>query len=388
MKKLRVLKILASLMTIVAILMMADDVRAQSASTAPIDNSPRPSKKDYSATWSTDLEAEQSQDSLSNQLSQVELGLTMTLDMQFSPWMSLNLTPKVVAQNGFIQTPDLVNPDGSRIDIVNASLDFKPSNYFQPSLGSLYQRTFHADIFMSKRSFPALRLLSQVGSEKDSHFYAFAESAIPTSSSLSNNNQDLGSTPSLNTAGVGFQLGSEQKKYLVTGFFNTYQYAGLSQDLATASVLLGNSGISTSGANYDFQFGYQGYEANIDAQFRLLRSTSIDLYASALENTLAPSGQNLGWDAGGSVKYDFSKTLQLEPRFDYYHIEADSTVAVYNDPMMSTNREGYRTQMKFYYNHKVHLNVSYGQRVPIMANPAQPSETWYGLGLETENAKF
>ncbi len=352
------------------------------------DFKPTAPQKDYALSWSTSLKADHSLDELSNNKNEIELGLTLKFDLAFSPWMSMNLTPKIIAQNGYIQAPDSVDPAGSRIEIRNASLDLKPSNLFNFSVGSLDQRIYHEAIFMSRRSFPAARLVSRIGDEKKNHLYVFLESAMPTSSSISNNNADLGATPSLNSAGLGFQLGADSVGYTIKSFVNAYQFAGLSRDLSTSSVFLGNSGVNSAGSNYLFKYDYQGFEASFEGKFHLTRPLALGFFADGIENTQAPTGKNLGWNLGGFVKYDFSRSFQVEPRFNYYHMESDATVAVYNDSFINTNREGYVSQVKFYYNQKVQLKISYGQRVPIVLNPSQPSETWYGLGLETENANF
>lgn len=351
-------------------------------------SSDSPERKDYQFSWATELYAVHATDELSNQKSEVEMAFLLKFDMNINSWMSLNLTPQFIAQNGYLQAPDVVDPQGSRMEIRNASFDLKPSSFFNASIGSLDQAHLHSDIFMSRRSFPAVRVVSRWGSEKSTHTYVFLESAMPTSTAVSNNSADMGATPSLNMAGIGLQLGGAREGYNIKTFVNAYQFAGLSQDLATASVLLGNSGVNTAGSNYQFRYQYQGYEAGIGGRFQLVRSMSLGAFATGIQNSAAITGHNTGWDTGGSVTYDLNRTLQLEPKFDYYHIESDATVAIYNDPFLNTNREGYRSQLKFHYNHKVQLSLSYGQRVPILANPSQPPETWYGLGLETENAKF
>ena len=175
---------------------------------------------------------------------------------------------------------------------------------------------------------------------------------------------------------------------MIQTFANTFQYSGLSQDLATSSVLLGNTGINTAGSNYTFKYNYAGFEEGFRTAFHIARPVTLEVSAYGVQNSQAPTGQNMGWLAGGCLNYDLSKALRLSPSFSYFHIESDSTVAAYNVNWMNTNREGYRTAMKFHYNRKINFELSYGQRVPLVANPTQPSETWYGLSMETENAKF
>jgi hypothetical protein len=349
---------------------------------------PKEPPKDYRLAWSTSLTDQYSIDTLSNQKNEIALGFVLKFDMDFSPWMSINLTPNFVAQNGYIQSPNAVDPQSSRIDILNASLDLKPADFFNLSVGSLSQREYHSSLFMSQRSFPAARIVSNIGAKTNDHFYFFVETAMPTSSSISNNASDLNQTPSLNMGGLGGIWGSERTMFSLLGGISAYQFSGLSQDLSTASVLLGNTGVNTAGTTYLFQYTYQGFDASLAFNARATRSLVLKVWANAVQNSNAPSGSNQGWAAGTGFKYDINRLFQIEPKFEYFQVQSDATVSIYNDEIYNTNRTGYRTELDLKYNRKISLMVQYGQRVAIRLNPSQPSESFYLFGFETTESHF
>jgi hypothetical protein len=355
---------------------------------APVAQTPPEPPKDYHVTWATSLTDSHLVDDLSNQKNQVVLGLLIDFDMEFSDWMSIDLAPNFVAQNGYIQSPNVVDPQTSRIDIINAALNIKPANYFQMSAGSLSERTYHSNIFMSNRSFPAARLVSNIGSPKGDHFYFYAETAIPTSSSISNNASDLNQTPSLNMAGLGGSWGNERTFYWLYGGISAYEFSGMSQDLSTASVLLGNSGVNSSGTTYLFQYQYQGVEANLFWRAHLTRTFAFEIRGSAIENTQAPTQASLGWVVGGGFVYDINRLFEIAPKFEYFSIQSDATVAIYNDEFYNTNRTGYRFELDMKYNRKINLILGYGQRVALQQSASQPGEDVYMLGFETMESKF
>jgi hypothetical protein len=351
----------------------------QVVTTPPIEKSP------YDLSWSTGLAANRSEDDLSNQKNMFYLKFKMTLEMKINNWLSLNLAPKASVQSGYAQAMEQIDPNGSRVDIYNASLDMRPSSYFSSSIGVLNQGTFHDELFISSRAFPALRLQAHASNKK---FYSFIESAMPTTSSMSNNSNDLNQTPSLNMGGLGVDLGSEKDVFNFKAQVNAFQYDGLPTPLATASVLQGNSGTNTTGTDYKFKYQYQGIEAFSIMKLNATRNIQLVLSTAYLTNTQAPVDKNAAWAARGAFHWSATNKMQLIPVFEYYRVESDATIAAYNDVTYQTNRIGYLGGLKIKYNKTVKFEISAGQRAAIIENPSQPSENVYILKVETEDAKL
>lgn len=367
----------------------ATTATAVNSTTTKLDTAPVAPKSPYELTWSTSLGAERAEDSLSNQKTQITLGLKLSFDMKINSWLAMNLSPKAVIQSGYVQAVDVVDPKGNRIDIANASIDMKPSVYFSSSVGALDQSKYHDDLFMSSRAFPSVRIRVNNNVVCSNKFFGFAEAAMPTAASLSNNSNDMNQTPSLVMGGIGMELGTEKDTVNFKVQANSYQYDGLPTSLATASVLLGNSaGANTSGTDYKFKYQYQGVEAFSSIKLIATKSIELALSGAYLTNSQAPSDLNSGWVGRAEAHWNLSSKIQLIPSYEYFRIAKDATISSYNDSSYNTNRIGYMGGIQMKYNKTIKFGFSAGQRAAIISNPSQPEENMYKLTVETEDAKL
>ena len=343
----------------------------------------------YKTTWSLGMEAAHSDDDLSNQKTQITFGLNLKFDANYKNGISLNLNPKIMAQNGYFQSQEAIDPSGSRIEVKNAALNFTATDALSISLGALNQMVHHDPLFMSDRAFPSLRSIIK-SSEKEYHkFSAFIEGAIPTSSSLSNNSNDFTKSPSLVMAGFNYTLGDQNQAVLWSTQLNTYQFKDLPQTVATASVLYGNAGTATSGRDYIFKNEFQGYELFSRLLVQDFKETTFDATFAMILNSQASTGSNKGWRISAALGYDLNRRFQIKPGFEYFAIEEDATVAAYNNMFMNTNRIGYVGSLSLVYNKLLKFNLQGGERVPIIdKGTAQPSEKFYLISVETTDAKI
>jgi|GEM_PF-4671251 len=340
--------------------------------------------------WRIDMEALHSQDALSQQRSQFTTSLLFSADFRLAPWLTANLAPRVLAQTGYIQTPDALNPEVSRIEIHNASLQAQPWQILKISLGSLNERDgkLHDPIFMRDISFPALRATLESTSSTRWQALAFVESAIPTSTSLSNNSDDLNSTPTLNTAGLGFHFKSQQSQFESLNRVNYFQFQNLPQTVQTASAILGNTAIATVGADYLLTSKYQGLEVLSRNDWRLSAKWDGKLWLAGLQNTSAQSGRGLGYRIGSSLGYKMNKDWEVAPEYTFFDIQPDATVATYNALDYNTNRVGYQAGLSFTLKAQYEMFVGYEPRVAVIENPSQPDENFFLMKLRIDSLPF
>ena len=346
-------------------------------------------KSDYSLKWQFEMDGIEAKDDLNSHKSEFLTGFRMSFDKQLNSWIAVNITPELVAQTGYLQAPDVENPQSSRIDIINASLDIMPIQYTKASVGSLSERNeeLHGPLMFKDLSFPAGRLVLQTNPKSSFKLFAYGESAIPTSSSINNNSNDLNTVPSLNTAGVGLDLGKKNDSFSAHARVGYYQFADLPYSIMTASALLGNTGTQTSGSDYTLTHKYSGLEALVSGRLNIYKFYG-DIFAEGLKNNEAPSGYNQGWMAVGGVGYNFTKNFAVEPFYEFFYIEPDATVAAYNDSWINTNQNGSLVGLEFVVSKVYHLQVAYEDRLPVYVNPSQPAEQIGILRIRSDDMSF
>jgi hypothetical protein len=351
-----------------------------------------PLGRDMTLKWKTSWEGDSAVNELNSHRTEFLMTFRFIFDVKVNSYLAMNLTPELVGQSGFIQAPDVENPQASRMDIINASVDLTPSPYIKISAGSLSERNaeLHSGLLFRDLSFPAARLVVQTNPDRKSRAFIYGESAVPTSSSLNNNSNDYNTVPSLTTAGIGFDYdGSKSRSdgFISKTRLSYYEFKNLPLSVSTASVLLGNTGVSTSGADYGLASEFQGFEGLSINEVKWGHWLA-ELKLAGLQNEKADNGKNTGSLATIGIGRYFSKNLSIVPYYTFFRIESDATVAAYNNSYYNTNTNGTNTGLVLGFSDQYFIQFSYENRLPLVQNPTQPAEQISYIQFRTEALSF
>ena len=332
-------------------------------------------------TWNIRLQQRQLQDDF-NQETTTEFRLQA--DLRYKPVENINfrLAPKFNYATGFIQTEQVSRPSKTEWGVKEASINADLLSSVSVSAGALDQETNHPLILLADQAFPALRLKLHTSEKEILSAGLYAETAIPTSSSLSTQTKEAEKTPSFNSGTLFMKV----QKTIIEGEakIGAYQYQNLPSSVATESTYLGNTTESSTGAN-DSQFIYQyegpfasaGVTANVTKYFRLLAA------GNWIQDSKAPSGFNQGMWAKVGFEADLIHGFQIQPFYEYFRVEPDATVAAYNHPGLNTNRAGYMGGLSVSYRKILKVTASAGESDAIYETPYQMRDKIWFLKLET-----
>jgi hypothetical protein len=340
---------------------------------------------DFDGSWHLYLLGLDSKDEF-NQATLTLMRLDLTTNYSLVDWLKLNVSPSIKSTSGHSQTEKDAGTNTDSLVMRNASADFLLSKSSVFSAGALNQAQMHSSLLMSDRAFPALRVSIQPESSKGLHFGLFAQSAVPTSASLSTNTKDFEATPSFQSAGA--QLNYQSSSLLWKNSLNGYEYRNLPTSVATESGLFGNTVYTTNSTDAAFVYNYRGIEASTELRVDWTPRLATVIAGTGIQNSAAPQGLNQGYLLTGAVDYMVSSKLTLTPMYKFFRVEPDATVAYYSDARFDANRVGYRLALQGSFSKRFAIRVGGGERDAIYQNALQSRERFYELGLETFDAKF
>lgn len=338
------------------------------------------------ATWSTSLSGGVIQDDLSNQRTQAGLTLGLGLKYDLTSYLMLDLQPLIRFRNGYVQSATNTNGRETLIDLRSALARLQDSNYFEFKAGVIDLEENHSKLLVES-SFPAVGLNLSTGKKSVFSADLLALAAVPSSTSQTNNSNDIEKTPQFSSVGVKLAVRSKE----LTGNFraSSFRYKDLPLATSTDSVLLGNTGFtSTNSSSTEFRYQFSGAEGHIGIEWEVTNSLKYLGGVSVVRNDLAPEKRNQAYLLENQAQIIFSDDFTLIPSFDFFRSESDATIANYNDPGISTNRIGYRTGIGFLFQNSFKLAISGGERAVIFETPALDRERFLTLTLETLDAQF
>jgi hypothetical protein len=365
---------------IAALMVWTIQVQAQVLSTPRVSSEALLHPKKFSANWrlsilGADRKDEDSQEKIVETRVDLRSRYVLTNDLVFQ------LDPTLRLESGQTQSYNGADKPENRIVLREASLSYNPASYMSLSAGALPQQRSHTRLLMDRLAFPSARLV--LGPQKeDLRLMIFAESAIPTSNSMSTNTKELEPTPSLETLGLLTQIKSDFFDFKFGG--NYYQFRNLPSAVAMDSRLLGNDVYRISDASYAFKYDYAGWEGLTSFGFWVLSQLKLSFEVEYLLNTQAPSDLNSAYSVLGAIEYNPTPDLGYELNSKYFHIEPEAAVSSFNVRRFETNRVGYQTE--FYVNFKKHdfrLGLRFRESEVIYANTSQSREKMIALLLET-----
>jgi len=385
MNKLRLLKRSIVCLILAIILGLALSGNAYAKGTTSLQTTPNQtssfSKKSagVEGTWKLALSQRQSQSQFNqHQLTEFRL----LADLKYEPLQNIyfSLGPKFVYTNGFLQTQDAQNANKSEWGLREASIRGN-FDWLQIGLGALDQSILHPSVLLHDQTFPAAEIGIHSDLQSQWVFAAQAETGIPTTSSLSTQARDFEKTPGYSSASVSIQ---GQKMLMETKLrAGIFEFQNLPMSVASKSSLLGNTAVSSNGSDSQFVYNYQGNFADLMAKLNISSRFALGASTEWVLNTKADS--NLGQ---GNISKIFSdlratKNFDISPFYEYFRIEPDATVALYNADTLNTNRVGYRGGIAVTYKQTLKVSFSSGERDVIYSSPFQQREKTLNLRLET-----
>lgn len=322
----------------------------------------------------------------SGQSKLIDFRVAFKVNYKLNSSLSMDASPILKFQSGTQQTLNAADTADNRILLGQAALHYSPFSALSLSAGALNQGYFHSSLMVDEIPFPAARV--EIGKREGfSRFSLIAETAIPTSSSLSTNTNEMEATPSLNSAALRFALESSRHQYWRTtaGYF---AYSQLPSSVAAQSYLLGNSVQKISDTEGSFLYRYQGLEAKSEGRWAAFHG--VDLFAAIdyLQNTKAPSGLNRAYQYFAGTEFFFKKSISWSLGAGYFHIEPDATVAYFSaNRYFNTNRVGYYAESYLnFHKDSFRLGLRYTEAEVMFESPVQSRERSVLLRLETSYA--
>lgn len=336
--------------------------------------------------WRTSLSGMNSNGE-SGQSKLVDFRLEFKVNYRMNSALTLDLAPIFKFQSGTQQTLNAADKADNRLLLGQAGVHFTPWEPLTLSAGALNQGYFHSSLLIDSIPFPAARMEARLYQGEKLHLGLIGESAIPTSSSLSTNTNDLEPTPSLNSAALRFSVEDGRHLYWknTAGYF---AYDKLPGSVAAESYLLGNSVERLSDSEGVFEYAYQGIEAQTEARLPAWRA--VDLFAGAeyVRNTRAPSRLNTAYQYYGGTEIYLRQAMSLSLRGSYFRIEPDATVAYFSaNRYFNTNRVGYAAEAYLnFHRDSFRVGLRYNEAEVLFESPVQSHERSLLLRLETTYA--
>lgn len=336
--------------------------------------------------WNLRLSQRQEKDPYNQKnISEFKLGLSL----KYSPleYSYFHFAPIFKYKNGFQQTQVESEAQQSQLGMREASFNlgnYKPASkdlMFLASAGALDQTAHRPNLLFYDQTFAGVKLNSEY-----QKFFVEVEYAIPTSSSLSTQTKDFEKTPEFSSVAIGF----ETKSIYFSGTYNlgSFEFSNIPSATATKSALRGNSTRPTAGRDSEFIYAYSGYYLNSESELRIFKGNYLGLDFDYLVNSKVESSLGQGSDATAYWKLIWNKNFTYKPFYQYFKIDSDATIAAYNHPIYSTNRQGFRAGLEMIFKSKLSFSASYGEKDALIENPHVQRDNFIFLNLETTDVEI
>lgn len=312
--------------------------QGQSTTVLPTAQAQKPR---FTAEWRLRLTGEDESD-LQSQSKMVNFAVDLKSEYRLSSSLLMDIQPSFRLQSGQTQSMDGADKAENKIILKQVAAHYTPFRFLRFSAGALSQQYTHTSLLIDDLAFPAARINTLLkGDQWGTQFVV--ETAIPTSTSMSTNTNQIEATPSINTAALKLNwMASRRLNWKNSvGYF---AYANLPSAVAKDSLFLGNDVNQITSADYKFVYEFQGIEASSTFSFPVL--TALDMYVGGeyLRNDKAPSDTNSAskYLVGGELTMNKDFALSLET--SYFSVAPNAAVAYFNARGYETNRVGYAVE--------------------------------------------
>jgi len=312
------------------------------------------------------------------------IGLAADLKSQYllSKSLKLDIQPTIKLQTGQSQSFDGADAPENKIVLNQAALQYSVNRNLKLAGGALNQGSIHSSLLVDPIAFPAIRIESPWG---DDNFKVTitAESAIPTSTSLSSNTKELEATPSLNAliSKLNWRANDLLNGKLGVGFFI---FGNLPSSVAQKSFLLGNNVNKLSEAEYRFQSDFEGFEAIAEIEFHFSSAFKGVLGGEYLTNQKAGRDENSGYLFFGKGITELPRDKELQLSGGYFNIAPDAAVSYFNASGFETNRVGYYAEVQMAFKKEAFsLGLRFSEADVMFSSTVQSREQMLLLKMET-----
>ncbi len=297
------------------------------------------------------------------------------------------MSPSLIFSSGYQQDVYDSKQD-SQVGLINGNFNlyYFDSDYFTlASFGVNSHRKHSTLLFSVERSFYGIQAEQQFHWNA-SHLGVFAEYEIPTAQNLSTKTAEQEVTPHFISGGAVLRNRTPFLQSELTVAY--FEFKNLPVKLMSESTLIGNSGTAVNQTEYQFQYDYRGIEAQFKLDFYMVRNFNTKINYSYLVNNSAPDEMNKGSDLFLSQDIYSTKKMSVALIYDFFKIDSDASVAIYNDNNLQTNRVGYLAGVEFKLKQLLSVSIRSGERDVLVENGFQIRERNIILKLETSNVEI
>lgn len=297
-------------------------------------------------------------------------------EYRFYDHLSANVDVGVLAETGnaqIVYNNDFQTKQG--LGLAEAALNYHPIAPLNLRVGAFDQGKFENSMLFTRGiSFPGLQQNLQFAFDSEWKLSFYSEEAIPSSTQLTPVPTQNNGTPTFFLGGAKVQWGDPDRSTWSSALHGSYfAFSNLPDSVAQDSRFRGNTVLGLGGQAAAFYYDFQGFEGSFSFKYRTEFGLSPFVKLSAIENTQAPSGHDIGRIFTGGSELNLSDKLTLIPSFDLFQIDSDVAPSFYNDSGYGhTNYQGFAIQTTIQLpSTGLYATVRYANANAIQVNPYQ-----------------
>lgn len=315
--------------------------------------------------------------------------ITPHIDVIYSSWLSFDLEVSGVFIAG--NTKNFYNDEGRSANLVlldEAAINFKPIKALEFRGGALNTKINPILSIMSDNTFfgatQKFALESAASTLKAS---LTLNEAIPSSGTVTHGLIDDAPNAYFFTETLAGEWSIAPLKTKINVASTHFEFGNLSSNVASDSVLIGNSPESFDGRglNAHYIIGFAGFETAASIKTEWTPKVSTEIVGSTIINQQGPSDRNNGFQAFANIKRKF-RSFNLIPSYGVFDIAADVTPATYTImPNRYQNRKGYTIELDVQLEkQKIVFFSSYTRANVLQGNQYSADRDMFNLGLEAK----
>ena len=315
--------------------------------------------------------------------------ITPHIDAIYSPSLSFDaeLSGVFVAGN----TKNFYNDEGHSVNVViidEAAINFKPINELEFRAGALDTKINPILSIMSGNAFfGSTQKLALANSAETFKASFMVNEAVPSAGTVTHGLIDDAPNAYFVTETLAGEWNLKALSTKLNLASTHFEFGNLSSNLASDSILIGNSPESFDGrgANARYIIGFAGFETAASIKTEWTRTVSTEIVGSTIVNQQGPSDRNNGYQAFANIKKKF-RSFNLIPSYGLFDMAADVTPAAFTIlPNRYHNRKGYTVELDFQLEkQKIVFFSSYTRANVLQSNQYLADRDMFNLGLEAK----
>ncbi len=315
--------------------------------------------------------------------------ITPHIDVIYSSWLSFDLEVSGVFIAG--NTKNFYNDEGRSANLVlldEAAINFKPIKELEFRGGAMNTKINPILSIMSDNPFfGTTQKFALENSASNLKASLTLNEAIPSSGTVTHGLIDDAPNSYFFTETLAGEWSIAPLKTKINVASTHFEFGNLSSNVASDSVLIGNSPESFDGRglNAHYIIGFAGFETAASIKTEWTPKVSTEIVGSTIINQQAPSDRNNGFQAFANIKRKF-RSFNLIPSYGVFDIAADVTPATYTImPNRYQNRKGYTVELDVQLEkQKIVFFSSYTRANVLQSNQYSADRDMFNLGLEAK----